>query len=123
MTDPDHSPVVLDGNSLSLEDLARVARDPRVRVEVSEAAQERVRASRKLVEDRVERQERGEKAAPEYGITTGFGEFKSIAVPLDQIEALQRNLLVSHSVGVGESSDDLHPANFFDAEVVRATLV
>lgn len=101
----------------------RVARDPRVRVEVSEEAMERVRASRKLVEDCVDRLQHGEKAALEYGITTGFGEFKNVAIPLGQIETLQRNLLVSHSVGVGESADDLHPANFFDAEVVRATLI
>lgn len=119
----DGSTVILDGNSLSLEDLARVARDPRVQVEIAEDALERVRESRRQLEDRVDRLQRDQEAAPEYGINTGFGEFKTVSIPLDQIETLQRNLLVSHSIGVGESSDDLHPANFFDAEVVRATLI
>ena len=40
-----------------------------------------------------------------YGITTGFGAFKDRVIPLDQVEQLQRNILVSHAVGVGEPFD------------------
>ncbi len=40
-----------------------------------------------------------------YGITTGFGAFKDRVIPLDQVEKLQRNILVSHAVGVGEPFD------------------
>ncbi len=48
-------------------------------------------------------------ARPEYGVTTGFGEFKDKPVAPDDLEQLQRNLLLSHSVGVGENSDRGRP--------------
>ena len=120
-------PVVLDGSSLSLEELVRVARDPRVRVEISDEALERVvlgcdqieGIARKYREDFAS----GRAGVLDYGITTGFGEFKNIPVPPEQLEELQSNILLSHSVGVGETADDLHPSNFFEPEVVRAALV
>ncbi|MEO8394567.1 MAG: aromatic amino acid lyase, partial [Chloroflexota bacterium] len=40
-----------------------------------------------------------------YGITTGFGAFKDRVIAADQVEQLQRNILVSHAVGVGEAFD------------------
>ncbi|HBL32099.1 MAG TPA: hypothetical protein DD490_35190, partial [Acidobacteria bacterium] len=134
MSDPTSSlgPVVLTGGSLSLADLARVARDPRVRVEVSADALDRVRVCRDQIEHLARRYredfarlQQGEKATPvlEYGVTTGFGEFKNIPVAPEQLEQLQRNILLSHAVGVGETADDRRPGNYFDADVVRATLV
>jgi histidine ammonia-lyase len=128
MSDPDHArPVTLDGSSLTLEDLARVARDPRVRVEIDPRAMVRVQASRDQIEGLVSRYKQAyETGAPpvlEYGVTTGFGEFKNIAVAPRELKRLQSNLLLSHSVGTGESADDLHPSNYFDPEIVRAALV
>lgn len=133
MSEPGHSPaaVVLDGGSLILEDLARIARDPRVRVEIREDALARVRKSwdqiealaKRYIED-WERRERGQEARPvlEYGVTTGFGEFKNVPIAPDCLEQLQRNILLSHSVGAGESADPGNPANYFEPDVVRATL-
>ena len=40
-----------------------------------------------------------------YGITTGFGAFKDRVIAPDQVEQLQRNILVSHAVGVGDPFD------------------
>src|SRR5437588_3863977 len=40
-----------------------------------------------------------------YGITTGFGAFKDHLISPDQAEQLQRNILFSHAVGVGEPFD------------------
>src|SRR5687767_6547951 len=37
-----------------------------------------------------------------YGINTGFGALAHKRVPDDQLHNLQRNLLLSHAVGVGE---------------------
>lgn len=37
-----------------------------------------------------------------YGITTGFGAFKDRIIPVEQVEQLQRNIVMSHAVGVGE---------------------
>ncbi|MDN0073707.1 histidine ammonia-lyase [Crenobacter sp. SG2303] len=38
-----------------------------------------------------------------YGINTGFGKLALTRIPDEQLELLQRNLIMSHSVGVGES--------------------
>jgi histidine ammonia-lyase len=98
-----------------------------MRVKIHPAAAARVQASRDQIDGLVERYKEawqdGAKPVLEYGVTTGFGEFKNIAVEPDQLEELQSNLLLSHTVGTGESADDLHPANYFDPEVVRAALV
>ena len=39
-----------------------------------------------------------------YGITTGFGAFKDKLIPPDQARELQRNIIMSHAVGVGGPS-------------------
>jgi histidine ammonia-lyase len=38
---------------------------------------------------------------PAYGINTGFGKLAQTHIPDTQLEALQRNLVLSHSAGVG----------------------
>jgi histidine ammonia-lyase len=38
---------------------------------------------------------------PVYGINTGFGKLANTHIAADQLELLQRNLVLSHSVGVG----------------------
>src|ERR1700688_3155762 len=38
-----------------------------------------------------------------YGINTGFGLLAQTRIPADQLELLQRNLLLSHSAGVGDA--------------------
>jgi len=41
------------------------------------------------------------RGVPAYGINTGFGRLASTHIPDDQLELLQRNLVLSHAVGVG----------------------
>jgi histidine ammonia-lyase len=41
-----------------------------------------------------------------YGINTGFGLLAQTRIPTEQLELLQRNLLLSHSAGVGEALPD-----------------
>jgi histidine ammonia-lyase len=93
--------VALDGESLTLEQVAAVAYGepgaPGVRL--SEAAQARVQRSAEAVQTLIER---GEIA---YGITTGFGAFKDRLISHEDVETLQRNILVSHAVGVGAPFD------------------
>ena len=48
--------------------------------------------------------ERGE---PVYGINTGFGKLASIRIPNADLSLLQKNIVLSHAAGVGEST----PAN------------
>lgn len=99
--------ILLDGESLELETVLKVARE-RVPVRLSEEARARVQESR----DYVERLLRENRVV--YGITTGFGFFKERRIGPEMVEELQRNLLVSHAAGVGEP---------FPTEVVRAMLL
>src|SRR5215212_8452083 len=119
-------PIILDGSSLTIEQLVRIARDPRVRVERDPATDERVAKSEALIARTVEQYRRaweaGEPAPTEYGVTTGFGEFKDKPIAPADLEQLQRNLLLSHSVGVGENANADDLANYFAPEVVRGAL-
>lgn len=91
--------VVLDGLTLSLEDVERVASDLSVRVRLSDEAAERMAASRKFI---VELVDTGE---PVYGVTTGFGRLADVAIAPDERGDLQRNLVRSHASGVGLQMD------------------
>ena len=117
--------ITLDGYSLTIEQLARIAREG-ARVEIDPSTNERVAANEQLIAQVVENYRRaweaGEPAATEYGVTTGFGEFKDKPIAPDDLEQLQRNLLLSHSVGVGENCDPDDLSNYFAADVVRAVL-
>jgi histidine ammonia-lyase len=42
--------------------------------------------------------------APVYGINTGFGKLANVRIAADDLERLQRNIVLSHSVGVGEAT-------------------
>jgi histidine ammonia-lyase len=46
------------------------------------------------------------RGAPAYGINTGFGLLAKTRIPDDQLQQLQRNLILSHSVGTGPLLDD-----------------
>ena len=87
--------VVIDGQSLSLEDLVAIA-DGGASVALSPGAAGRVRAARAVVE------RHAEGTHPVYGINTGFGALAETTIPHDALGALQVNLLRSHAAGVGE---------------------
>lgn len=124
--------VVLSGEDLSLAALARLARDPRVRVELAPAGLARVERAAALVagiaSDYAASYARhaADPAAPrpvqDYGVTTGFGEFKDIPIAPEGLAQLQANLLLSHAVGTGVGPDADEPASYYPAEVVRAVL-
>ena len=92
--------VVLDGDHLTLEDVMTVAYAPlkgeAVEVALAEEAWAKVRRAERAVQGFLAR---GEMV---YGVTTGFGAFKDRIIPPDQVQQLQRNILMSHAVGVGE---------------------
>src|ERR1700704_218084 len=86
--------IELDGTSLTLDHLVAIAHgDEEVRL--SDAARQRVRAAREVVDEFARRDE------PTYGINTGFGNFAEVRIPADSLDALQVNLLRSHAAGVG----------------------
>ncbi len=90
--------VILDGEALTIAQVMAVANGEPGKPEVilSETAQRLVRRAADAVTKLLER---GEIA---YGVTTGFGAFKDRMIAPDQVETLQRNIISSHSVGVGE---------------------
>jgi histidine ammonia-lyase len=87
-------PLRIDGASLSIDDVHRVAVD-RVPVALADAARARVAASRRVIDDLVRRRE------VVYGVTTGFGKLAEVSVPPDRLSELQVNLVRSHAAGVG----------------------
>lgn len=95
MKDSENITKVVLGNPIDLDDFAAVARFG-AQVEFSDEYRERVAASRKLVEQWVAE----EKVM--YGVTTGFGALCTKAIGKDDTAKLQENIILSHSVSVGE---------------------
>ena len=91
--------IVLDGRSLTLEDLEDAATLPDVTVVLSPEARTRVQASRAFIQEKVAAGERV------YGVTTGFGRLADVVIPPEDRTALQHNLVRSHASGVGEPMD------------------
>lgn len=89
------STVTVDGASLTLEDVRRVAREG-APVELDPAAAQAIDSARQHVEDLVEA---GETV---YGVTTGIGELEDVVIDVEDSRELQENLLASHACGVGE---------------------
>lgn len=102
--------IVLDGESLTFEDVCRIAhgRPGAPRLILSVKAEAAVRRAAEAVEHLLEK---GEIA---YGITTGFGALKDVIIPLEEVERLQKNILLSHAVGVGKP---------FETPIVRAIML
>jgi histidine ammonia-lyase len=87
--------LTLDGQSLELADFAPLLAGDDLQLEIAESCLPGVRASRAMVDARVARRE------VVYGLTTGFGKLKNKAIAVEDLTLLQRNLVLSHSVGVG----------------------
>jgi histidine ammonia-lyase len=87
--------VRIDGNSLSLEQVVRVARG-RSRVRLDPASRDRMTRSRNELEKVID------SGRAIYGVNTGVGELVDVRIPPDEIRLLQVNLLRSHACGVGE---------------------
>ena len=87
--------VVLDGNSLSIEQLHAVARE-QAKVTVSQQARSKMQKSRDVIEKGVA------EGAAIYGVTTGIGEFARIRISPEQSSELQRRIVYSHSAGTGD---------------------
>ncbi len=85
----------LNGHALTLEQIAAVAIDGE-NVAIPPSAGPRVAASRKLIEQIVDRDE------VVYGVNTGFGKLSDVRIAQDDLRQLQLNLVRSHACGIGE---------------------
>ncbi|HEY6030815.1 MAG TPA: aromatic amino acid lyase, partial [Gaiellaceae bacterium] len=98
----------LTGDDLTLDDVWAVAVEGATAA-LSDAAREKMRAARELVEAAAHGS-----SEHTYGVNTGFGRFVSMQIPEEQTEELQVRLLRSHACGVGDP---------YPPEVVRAAML
>ncbi len=94
-------------NQLTLATLRAAWQEP-VQMSLDDEVRERIGRSRQTVSEALT----GEQ--PVYGINTGFGLLANVRIADDELAQLQKNLILSHCVGVGEPLDD---------RVVRLALV
>jgi len=99
--------LLLTPGKSSLIDLRRIYRED-VALRLDESCKSRVDAAA----DVVARAAQGDEGV--YGINTGFGKLASTRIPAEQTSQLQRNLILSHCCGVGDS---------LPTEIVRLVIV
>lgn len=99
--------VTVNGSSLTMEDVVRVARFG-VKVDISAESLQKVKRTREYAEKLLL-----EKKVV-YGLTTGFGKFSDTYISSEDAKSLQLNLIRSHACGIGSP---------FPEEVVRAILL
>ncbi|MEE9592633.1 MAG: histidine ammonia-lyase [Thermoplasmata archaeon] len=87
--------IILDGESLSIEEVVQVAREAG-EVSLAPSAAVKMGASRQLVE------EIGKEGRVAYGVTTGIGELANVSIPEADLRQLQRNIARSHAAGTGK---------------------
>ncbi len=92
--------MTLGEGHLTLENVLEVAKGM-AKVKISPSVAKKMKQSRDFVEKALDQ---GEKI---YGVTTGFGMLSDRVIDRSQIEELQRNLIRSHSVGVGPYFDEV----------------
>jgi len=84
----------LNGEQISLVQLAAVASGGEA-VHIADLARPRILASRKLIEQIIERD------AVVYGVNTGFGKLADVRIGRHELRQLQLNLVRSHACGIG----------------------
>jgi histidine ammonia-lyase len=123
LTEGDLAALEIDGSSLSIEDVVRVARrgQPVRELVPGSPACRAMQASADWVRDAVrenaERASRGQPATAYYGINVGFGKHAEKSAPFSDealTRQLSRKLIISHSIGVGP---------YLDEDVVRAAML
>ncbi|OGE84993.1 MAG: hypothetical protein A3J48_00675 [Candidatus Doudnabacteria bacterium RIFCSPHIGHO2_02_FULL_46_11] len=87
--------LVLDGENLSIQDIELFVRDPGLVAAISRQALTRVGKSSAFVAEHA-------KKHIIYGVNTGFGPMASYILNAGQLVELQKNLIYSHAVGMGE---------------------
>lgn len=97
----------IEGKGLNLEHVIQIALE-KEKVELSSAAKKKVSDSRAYIEKKLKSQE------AVYGVNTGFGAAARVRIDDKRLTQLQKNLIRSHSTGVGEP---------FSAEETRAIML
>lgn len=81
---------------LTIDRVGRIINE-NMKIALSEDAKKRIIACREYLDNKMETQKE-----PIYGITTGFGSLCNISIGKEDLSQLQKNLVMSHSCGIGE---------------------
>jgi len=87
--------IILNGSSLTIEKLERIARHGE-KVELAPEALERIIRCRALLEDKIA------EGAIMYGVNTGIGEFSEVVLDGEQVRQFQKYLIYNHAAGIGD---------------------
>ncbi len=93
--------IILDGSSLTIEKLVRIARFGE-KVELAPEALERIKVCRAMLERKLANKE------IMYGTNTGIGEFSEKILNDDQVKEFQKYLIYNHAAGIGEPAPIEH---------------
>lgn len=85
----------ISGYHLSLENIDEIIKT-RAFIELSEGAQDRINICRTYLDNKLK-----EAKSPIYGINTGFGSLHDRTISSEDLNLLQRNLVLSHACGMG----------------------
>lgn len=87
---------ILNGNTITVDSLHEMTFSEGAVFELADSARQKMKASRDYIEGRIKNGE------VMYGVNTGFGAFSSVRISDEQIDQLQKNLIRSHSMGIGD---------------------
>ena len=99
--------VIINGENLTISQVEPVIRE-RVKVGLDKNVKERINSTQKTIKKAIDNKK------VIYGVTTGFGALSGVFISKGERKQLQRNIILSHSAGVG---------NRFDEEIVRAIML
>lgn len=102
------STIILDGNSLTIEQVVSIAREG-TKVELAAAARAEIVRKRAYIEENW----LTENAPATYGFNTGVGKLKDYKINQADNEQFQLNIVLSHCSGMGEPASE---------EIVRAMM-
>ncbi|MEW6056439.1 MAG: histidine ammonia-lyase [Bdellovibrionota bacterium] len=95
--------LLIDGKSLTLENVAHVAYDLdcKTQLKLSPKARSAMQKSRDFIATKLGGKNSKKEDEAIYGVNTGFGLLSKVRISNNQLDQLQLNLLRSHAVGVG----------------------
>ncbi len=87
---------IINNSWITLEEIDHILNND-VKLKLGETAKSAIEKCRAYLDEKVQRNER-----LIYGVNTGFGSLCNTAISNDDLEQLQRNLVLSHACGAGE---------------------
>ena len=81
---------------LTLSDISKILSEG-IKIELSSKSEKKVKECRKYLDEKIKNSE-----DPIYGVNTGFGSLCNHKIFDEDLEQLQRNLVVSHACGTGD---------------------